>query len=57
MSTKFGENKKLFWREVRKQRGGERKGSVSMKCDDGVVVGGEGSSGDMLGDECKCRDR
>ena len=36
LCDKYRENKKLFWMNVRKDRGGE---SVRMKCEGGVVVG------------------
>ncbi len=41
LSQNFSENKQLFWREVRKVRGGEKSGDVRMRGEDGELVGGE----------------
>ncbi|KAK4327054.1 hypothetical protein Pmani_002500 [Petrolisthes manimaculis] len=38
LSEKFRENKKLFWKEVKKERGEGKSGSVRMKREDGVTV-------------------
>ncbi len=40
LSQNFSENKKLFWKEVKKVRGGERSGDVRMRGEDGELVGG-----------------
>ncbi len=41
LSQNFSENKKLFWKEVRKVRGGERSGDMRMRGEDGELVRGE----------------
>ncbi|KAK3893161.1 hypothetical protein Pcinc_003002 [Petrolisthes cinctipes] len=38
LSEKFKENKKLFWKEVKRERGEGKSGSVRMKREDGVTV-------------------
>ncbi len=40
LSQNFRENKKLFWKEVKKVRGGERSGAVRMRGEDGEPVRG-----------------
>ncbi len=40
LSQNFSENKKLFWKEVKKVREGERSGDVRMRGEDGELVGG-----------------
>ncbi len=40
LSENFSENKKLFWKEVKSVRGGERDGGVRMRGEDGEVVRG-----------------
>ncbi len=41
LSQNFSENKNLFWKEVKKVRGGERSGDVRMKGENGELVRGE----------------
>ncbi len=41
LNENFSENKKLFWKEVRRVRGGERGGGVRMRGEDGELVRGE----------------
>ncbi len=41
LSQNFSENKKLFWKKVKKVRGGEKSGDVRMRGEDGELVGGE----------------
>ncbi len=41
LSQNFCENKKLFWKEVKKVRGGERSGAVRIRGVDGEPVEGE----------------
>ena len=41
LSQNFRENKKLFWKEVKKVRGGERNGDVRMRGENGELLGGE----------------
>ncbi len=41
LSQNFSENKKLFWKEVKKARGGEKSEDVMMRGEDGELVGGE----------------
>ncbi len=41
LSQNFIENKKLFWKEVKRVRGGERGGGVRMRGEDGDLVRGE----------------
>ncbi len=41
LSQNFNENKKLFWKEVKKARGGEKSGDVRMRGEDGELVGGK----------------
>ncbi len=41
LSQNFSENKKLFWKEVKKARGGEKSGDVKMRGEDGELVGGD----------------
>ncbi len=41
LSQNFSENKKLFCKEVKQVRGGERSGDVRMRGEDGELVGGE----------------
>ncbi len=41
LSQNFSENKKLFWKEVKKVRGEERSGDVRMRREDGDLVGSE----------------
>ncbi len=41
LSQNFSENKKLFWKEVKKVRGGEISGDVRMRGENGEFVGGE----------------
>ncbi len=38
LSQNFSENKKLFWKEVKKVRGGERSGDVRMRGENGELV-------------------
>ncbi|KAK3895740.1 hypothetical protein Pcinc_000663 [Petrolisthes cinctipes] len=38
LSEKFKENKKLFWKEVKRERGEGKSGSLRMKREDGVTV-------------------
>lgn len=45
LSEKFSENKKLFWKEIKKERWGEECGSVRMKREDGVLVGSKDEAG------------
>ncbi len=40
LSHNFSENK-VFWKEVKKMRGGERSGDVRMRGEGGELVGGE----------------
>ncbi|KAK3889840.1 hypothetical protein Pcinc_006166 [Petrolisthes cinctipes] len=40
LSEKFKENKKLFWKEVKRERGEGKSGSVRIKREDGVTVSG-----------------
>ncbi len=48
-SKNFSENKKLFWKEVTKVRGGERSGDVWMRGEDGELSRGERVERDMEG--------
>ncbi len=41
LSQIFSENKKLFWKEVKNVRGGERSGDVRMRGENGEFVRGE----------------
>ncbi len=41
LSQNFSENKKLFWKEVKKVRGGERSRDVRMRGENGELVQGE----------------
>ncbi len=41
LSQNLCDNKKLFWKEVKKARGGERDGGVRMRGEDGEYVGDE----------------
>ncbi len=41
LSAHFSKNKKLFWKVVKRVRGGERGGGVRMMGEDGELVGGE----------------
>ncbi len=41
LSQNFSENKKLFWKEVKKVRGGEGVSGVRVRGEDGELVGDE----------------
>ncbi len=38
LSQNFSENKKLFWKEVKKVRGGEKSGDVRMRGENGELL-------------------
>ncbi len=40
LSQNFSENEKLFWKEVKKVRGGEKSGDVRMRGEDGELFWG-----------------
>ncbi len=39
LSAEYVENKKLFWREVRKEMGGKKSEACRMRRSDGVIMG------------------
>ncbi len=41
LSQNFSENKKLFWKEMKKVRGGKKSGDVRMRGEDGELVEGD----------------